>query len=178
MIPTTIDRHARHTHRRVNDCISEHTRDNVARYASASPQLLDQRLQELAREWDVERVTAAAAGLGLAAGLILTLVAGLWWLLVPAAIASCLLLHAVAGWSPVLPLIRRLGYRTGCEIAHERYALKALRGDFQRLDAVTTPQEREDLARFEDEGGPPAPEPKPDAGDPHIVNEAIRAAQA
>jgi hypothetical protein len=177
MIPPTIDRHTHATDRRVNYCISEQTRENVARYASATPVLLEQRLHELACEWDVERVIAAIAGLGLTAGVVLTAFAGLGWLFVPLVIASFLLMHAVIGWSPVLPLIRRMGYRTGCEIAHERYALKALRGDFQRLDAVTTPQDREDLARFEGEGGPPAPEPKPDASDPHIVNEAIRAAR-
>jgi hypothetical protein len=38
--------------------------------------------------------------------------------------------HAVQGWCPPVPILRRLGYRTAREIDDERAALKALRGDF------------------------------------------------
>jgi hypothetical protein len=41
--------------------------------------------------------------------------------------------HALSGWCPPLPVLRRLGFRTQYEIEQERYALKALRGDFQEL---------------------------------------------
>jgi hypothetical protein len=34
------------------------------------------------------------------------------------------------GWCPPLPILRSLGVRTADEINEERYALKALRGDF------------------------------------------------
>lgn len=49
--------------------------------------------------------------------------------------------HAIQGWCPPLPILRRLGFRTAEEINQERYALKALRGDFEaqsdnKLDAV------------------------------------------
>jgi hypothetical protein len=36
-----------------------------------------------------------------------------------------------------VPVLRRLGVRTMDEINEERYALKALRGDFESVDAVT-----------------------------------------
>ena len=39
--------------------------------------------------------------------------------------------HAVQGWCPPLAVWRRLGVRTQSEIDEERYALKALRGDFR-----------------------------------------------
>jgi hypothetical protein len=42
--------------------------------------------------------------------------------------------HALQGWCPPVPILRRLAFRTASEIEHERYALKALRGDFSRLD--------------------------------------------
>jgi hypothetical protein len=42
--------------------------------------------------------------------------------------------HALQGWCPPVPLLRRLGFRTSFEIEEERQALKALRGDF---DAVS-----------------------------------------
>ena len=185
MIPTTTKRVILNTHRRVNDSICERTRERVAHYASATPQLLEQRLGELDHEWDVERITATFVALGMLGGVLLVSLFGVNWLVVPFLFATFLLLHALVGWSPVLPLIRRFGCRTAEEIAHERYALKALRGDFQRLDVVTTPQDREDLARFEGEGGPPAAEPErpadaahPDAAHPAVVHEAIRAAQS
>jgi hypothetical protein len=41
--------------------------------------------------------------------------------------------HATQGWCPPVPVFRRLGIRTQTEIDHERYALKALRGDFKKI---------------------------------------------
>jgi len=177
MIPATTERVIQHTPPRVNEAITEQMRESVARYVSACPQMLDQRLRTLDHEWDVERITAMAASVGLLAGMALAAALGTVWLIVPALIALCLFLHAVFGWSPALPVIRQLGYRTALEIDHERYALKALRGDFQPLALTTTPQDREAHSRFEDEGGPPLPEPPPDAGDSAIVNEAVQAVQ-
>jgi len=178
MIPATTNRVILSTPSPLNHAIQERTRENVARFAAASPQLLDQRLCELDQEWDVERVTAAGASLGLLGGILLAATLDMTWLVLPTLIAAFLLLHAVIGWSPILPVIRRLGYRTATEINHERYALKALRGDFQPLAIVATPQDREDLARFEGEGGPPADLPCQDAGHPAVINEAIRASQS
>ena len=177
MIPATTERVVQNTSSRLNEAICEQMRENVARYASASPQMLDQRLRELDHEWDIERITGLAASLGLLVGMAFTATLGLPWLLLPFLIALSLLLHDLIGWSPALPALRQAGYRTQREIDHERYALKALRGDFQPLAHHDTPQDLEDHARFEGEGGPPAPEPAPQASDPEIIDEALRAAQ-
>jgi hypothetical protein len=48
-------------------------------------------------------------------------------------VGAAVFLHATAGGYPLLPLFRRLGLRTSREIARERYALKALRGDFHDM---------------------------------------------
>lgn len=162
---------------RTSDCLSQRTRDNVARYAAVSPLLLNQRLDELAGEWWAERVATAALSV---AALMLLPVAYLdpGLLLVPGALVALLLLQTVFAWSPIMPLMRLMGYRTACEIWNERYALKALRGDFQRLDTVITPQDREDLSRFEGEGGLAVEDSNEDASDPHIVHEAVKAAQS
>jgi hypothetical protein len=178
MIPNTTDRVVQNTSTIINEAIQAQTRENVARYAAATPALLDQRLRELDHEWDIERTTALGAAVGLLIGLALAASLDRLWLLLPAGIAGLLLLHALFGWSLVLPLLRRLGYRTATEIDHERYALKALRGDFRPLATVVTPQDREDLSRFEGEGGPPAPLPDHDAGHEAVVNEALRAVQS
>jgi len=48
-------------------------------------------------------------------------------------VTAFLLQHAVQGWCPPLPVLRRLGFRTAREIEVERNALKALRGDFGHI---------------------------------------------
>jgi hypothetical protein len=58
------------------------------------------------------------------------------WFLLPTAVLPFLLLHAVQGWCPQVPLLRRLGVRTRGEIDRERYALKALAGDFAGAASV------------------------------------------
>mgnify|MGYP006201292969 CR=1 FL=1 len=55
------------------------------------------------------------------------------FLLLPAAVFTFFGQHALQGWCPPIPIFRRLGVRTHREIARERYALKALRGDFSEL---------------------------------------------
>ncbi len=54
-------------------------------------------------------------------------------------VSSFLLIHALQGWCPPLPVLRRLGFGTASEIDYERYALKALRGDFSNLHQSHTP---------------------------------------
>lgn len=159
------------------DAMSEQTRENVARFASATPQILDQRLCELDCAWDVERTAqVGVAGLTLV-GLAAAAYWGVGWWAVPIVGASLLLIQAIWCWSPLSALLSCCGLRTRRDHAQERYALKALRGDFQRLTLVNTPQDLEDHSRFEGEGGPPAPEPPLAASDPSAVDEALRAAR-
>src|SRR5205823_697834 len=89
------------------------------------------RLAELDREWDIERTLEANAATVCLAGLALGATVDKRLFVLPAAVAGFLLQHAVQGWCPPVPLFRRLGVRTQSEIDEERYALKALRGDFR-----------------------------------------------
>ena len=66
-------------------------------------------------------------------GLSLGLTVSRKFFLVPFAVQSFFLQHALQGWCPPIPLLRRLGVRTQAEIDAEKYALKALRGDFRNL---------------------------------------------
>ncbi len=131
MIPSTTMRVPEHTSEHVNEQIRRQTEENIARYAAAGPEAIDRRLEELDHEWDIERTleanaaTIALIGLGLGA----TVDRRFNWL--PTAVVAFLLQHAIQGWCPPVPVFRRLGVRTASEIAQERYALKALRGDFQ-----------------------------------------------
>lgn len=53
-----------------------------------------------------------------------------YWLVLPALVTAFLFQHAVQGWCPPVPVLRRLGFRTVYEIEQEKQALKALRGDY------------------------------------------------
>jgi hypothetical protein len=60
--------------------------------------------------------------------------------------AALLLQHALQGWCPPIPLLRRLGFRTEAEINRERYALKALRGDFRQVEPAANEQAEQNAA--------------------------------
>ena len=133
MIPSTVDRVSQHTSDAINQRIREQTEENVARLAAANAGDIEARLAELDREWDVERTLEANAATACLVGLALGATVNRKWFIFPGVVASFLLQHAVQGWCPPLPVFRRMGIRTASEIDYERYALKALRGDFDQL---------------------------------------------
>ncbi len=102
---------------------------NVAYFAEHRDQITG-RLHELDQEWDIERaIEANAAVLGFI-GTALAATRSQRWLALPALVTGFLFQHAVQGWCPPVPILRKLGFRTSYEIEEERRALKALRGDF------------------------------------------------
>ncbi|QDT77555.1 hypothetical protein Mal35_09820 [Gimesia maris] len=133
MLPSTVERVPQHTSEAVNAQIRRETEERVAIIAAAGREAIDQRLNELNREWDIERTLEANAATLSLAGLTLGATINRKWFLFPGIISAFLLQHAVQGWCPPLPVFRRLGIRTASEIDYERYALKALRGDFDHL---------------------------------------------
>jgi len=91
---------------------------------------IDRRLCELDREWDIERLLEMNAAALAFIGIVLGTVGDRRWLRLSAAVTVFLFQHAIQGWCPPIPILRRLGVRTSREIEVERIALKALRGDF------------------------------------------------
>ncbi|MDQ9172370.1 hypothetical protein Q8A64_18340 [Oxalobacteraceae bacterium R-40] len=93
-------------------------------------ELISKRLQELDREWDVERTlqtnfaTLSLVGLSLATQL------NKKWFALALGVPAFMVQHALQGWCPPLPVLRKLGVRSAREISDERFALKAMRGDF------------------------------------------------
>jgi hypothetical protein len=132
MFPNTPERVPRHTDPAVNRRISETIAASV-RYYAAHPERIDRRLRGLDAEWDVERTLEANAATIALAGTLLAAFRDRRFLLLPAAVSAFLLQHALQGWCPPVPVLRRLGVRTSREIDEERFALKALRGDFGPL---------------------------------------------
>ena len=134
MIPTTVDRVPLHTTEASNEQIRRATEQRVARLRHAGGQAIARRLDELDAEWDIERTLEANAATAVLVGTTLGATIDRRFFALPAVVAGFLLQHAVQGWCPPLPVFRRLGFRTSREIDHERYALKAIRGDFAEIE--------------------------------------------
>jgi hypothetical protein len=132
MPTTTRNRVPRHTSPDVNRRIQQEIESSI-RYYQQHRMQISLRLQELDEEWDIERaIQANAAGLAFA-GVALGVLSNRRWLLLPALVTGFLFQHAVEGWCPPIPILRRLGFRTAHEIEQERQALKLLRGDYRAV---------------------------------------------
>lgn len=129
----TVNRVRLNTVEGVNLRIERQTGANIRRCVR-NPREIDRRLRELDREC-IERVLETNASLVAFAGVVLGAMVNRRFLWLPAAVTTFLFQHAVQGWCPPLPILRRLGIRTSREIEIERVALKILRGDFRDVQA-------------------------------------------
>src|SRR5436305_766385 len=154
MIPSTLERVSVNTAEEINERIRRQTEANVARYASAGPQAIDRRLEELDREWDIERCVETMAPAFTLLGMTLGLTVNRKWFVLPFVVQGFFLQHALQGWCPPIPVLRRLGVRTQAEIDQERYALKALRGDFRDVPLDDWPDSRSRARTAVEAAGP------------------------
>lgn len=118
------------TSENVNERLDREMRERVRDYARRGPEAISRRIEELDREWDMERYLEMNAAALAATGVALGATRSKRWLIAPAIVLTFLFQHATQGWCPPVPLFRRWGIRTRKEIERERYSLKALRGDF------------------------------------------------
>jgi hypothetical protein len=135
MITDSARRVSRHTDPAINERNHREMQQRLA-YCAGHPEWIDQRLRELDQEWDIERALQANASTLAFTGVVLSLLGGRKWLLLPLVVTGFLFQHALQGYCPPLPVLRRLGFRTAREIDEERFALKTLRGDFRDLPEV------------------------------------------
>lgn len=119
----SADRVRRSTPEHLNEQIDQQIGRNIQSYANSNHAVIQQRIEELDREWDVERVLEVNASTLALTGLALGLTVNRKWLFLPAAVMGFLLQHGIQGWCPPLPVLRRLGVRTRGEIDREKYAL-------------------------------------------------------
>jgi len=133
MLPTTVDRVPQNTAEEHNLRIRQEMEDRLARIERSGPAGIEKRLEELDAEWDIERVLETNASTAVLIGVSLGTFVNKRFFALPAVVAGFLMQHALQGWCPPVPFFRWLGVRTQSEIEQERYALKAIRGDFQRV---------------------------------------------
>lgn len=137
------------------DSVRTHTPDGVNRKIDARVEkcvqamaeqmdrpAISEYLRKLEHEWDLNRVVTVAASAVSVLGLVLAAKDGRGWKVVSGVAAGLLLQHGLFGFGPLSELVRALGVRTRKEIDLEKFALKALRGDFERI-----PHEGGPLAR-------------------------------
>src|SRR3954462_5483343 len=133
------DRVREHAPERSNQRIDRATQRRILRAGGESRPALSRRLEELDQEWDMERVletNAAALALG---GVLLGLLVNKKFFAIRCFVLPFLLQHAIQGWCPPVPMFRSRGVRTRKEIDTERFAVKALRGDFAGVDGESDP---------------------------------------
>jgi hypothetical protein len=151
------DRVRDHSPQHVNRRITKNIDMTVEHCVRQGREAIVQRLAEIDREWDIERVLMAnfaiAGGAAYAVGLQRFVQrplfglgrrrTGLLHLL--GAQLGFLLLHATVGWCPPLVLWRRMGVRTRSEIELERWLL---------LEALQPPLPSTEKARHVESAGP------------------------
>jgi hypothetical protein len=134
--PQETDRVRAHSSPGLNEKIDDRTIEYLCHYVEQPLPVLTRRIRELDQEWDIERwLEANAAGIALT-GVFLGATRSKRWLVVPGLVLPFLLLHAVQGWCPPVPVLRRFGVRTRREIDSEKFALKVLRGDFEGIPEI------------------------------------------
>jgi len=139
-LATTATRVESNTADEVNERIRRQIEANVACYAGRGPAAVNERLRELDEEWDIERCLETMAPTLTLVGIAMGLLRGRRWFALPIMVQGFFLQHALQGWCPPIVVLRRLGIRTTAEIAHERNALKAIRGDYRAVSSDAAPQ--------------------------------------
>lgn len=124
------DRVRAQTRPEINERLDRETEMRIHYYANEGEEAIAQRIQELDEEADIEQFLEANAATLSVLGVLMGVAFSRKWLLVPALVGAFLFQHAVKGWCPPLPAMRKMGLRTRQEIDREKYALKAIRGDF------------------------------------------------
>ncbi len=131
-IPASAQRVQVNTAPALNERIRRDIEGREAFFAN-HPELIPARLAELDREWDIERVIETQAATVTFAGVALAATVSRKWLILPALATGFLFQHAVQGWCPPIPVLRRLGFRTPNEIEDERHRLLMIQSSGSRM---------------------------------------------
>lgn len=133
LIPPNNKRVEMHTKNKINKRIVQKTEDNLKKFQYADSDSLSERIKQLNREWDTERVLEANAATIIFVSSVIGFIYTPYWFILTGIISFFLFEHAIQGWCPPLPLIRRLGVRTQEEIQIEKMTIKFMRGDFYNI---------------------------------------------
>lgn len=130
ILPPTFQRIFLRTNPSVNADIRNQTLSSLNIFKNCNEEEIKQRINTLNAEWDTERVLEVNASLLMLLSSYLGIKTSKCWFLLTGTIGVFMLMHALQGWCPPLPFIRKWGVRTADEIYAEKTALKVMRGDF------------------------------------------------
>lgn len=136
-LPATSKRVAQNTSSFINDEIRDQTIENLNAFQYAGEEGISDRIDCLDAEWDTERLLETNAAIMIIISSLLG-TKNKYWNIMSLTVAAFLLQHALQGWCPPLPIIRKMGIRTAEEVNHEKIALKMMRKDFERQDNEDT----------------------------------------
>jgi hypothetical protein len=125
-----LDRIRAHSNPQQNQRVDGQTQQCLETHAAADREHIARHIEALDREWDVERYLQMNAGIVSLSGVVLGAMVNRRFLVLPAVVFGFFFQHATQGWCPPLPVFRKMGVRTRREINQEKFALKAMRGDF------------------------------------------------
>jgi hypothetical protein len=123
LLPPTRRRVPAHSAPEANARIHRQAQARVA--AALASGRVEERLDELEREWSTERALQTNFALVALASVGLAAFHDRRWLALTAAAAGFMVQHALQGWCPPLAVFRRRGFRDEGEIERERRALEA-----------------------------------------------------
>ena len=123
IISKSATRVPENTPEHLNDRILNRTERNVACAAAGGHEAIRRRLDELDREWDIERALITQASMLALSGMALGKLKSRYFYLFSFGVLGFLLQHALQGWCPPVRPMRFLGFRTPREIEDERHAL-------------------------------------------------------
>lgn len=126
------DRVRKNSSNTINNSIDQDIAQHVNDMSNKSPEAINERIRQLEQEWDVERNLEVIAPSLILGGLAMGAFLNKKWLVLPGLVAAFLLQHGIQGWCPPVPVLRFFKIRTKGEIDREKYALKALKGDFEK----------------------------------------------
>lgn len=131
---TSTDEVRSHAPEGVNKRIDERVERCVRHMAEQERPEISRYLEHLEREWDLNRAVTVVGSALAVVGLWLARRDGGRWRILGGVAAGLMLQHGLLGFGPLAELVRAVaGVRTRKEIDLEKNALKALRGDFERI---------------------------------------------
>jgi len=140
--PQMQDRVRLHTPSRFNNRIDQAMMKRIVDYSRRTPEEISERILELDREWDIERFLEMSAGTLALSGVVLSGFRSRRWLILSATFLGLLLQHSVTRRSMLGKALRGAGVRTRREIDAEKYAMRMLRGDFDRIKSTSEESHR------------------------------------
>jgi hypothetical protein len=121
------------TSNKQNEIIDEIILNNIRYYSGKSHSEISKRIKELDKEWDIEKVLVLNMSILALIGITSSLIFSPYSIVLPILLLLFFIWHAFQGWCPPIPVLRYFKVRTRPEIDREKYALKAMRGDFDGL---------------------------------------------